>query len=147
METKARLESALKDAMRAGDEMRKTTVRMALSAIRLAEVEKGGALDDSAVQAILQKEIKSHQESVSEARGANRPDLESSAQAKIAILEEFLPQQISPAELEALVRQVVAEVGASEPRHMGQVMKVLLPRLQGRATGDQASQMVRRLLQ
>ena len=146
MDTKTELENALKDAMRAHDETTKRTLRMALSAIRLAEVEKGDKLDDSAVQAILQKEIKAHQESVDEARGAGRLDLADAAQAEIEILKTFLPAQLSPQELEEIVRQVIAETGATNMKEMGQVMKALMPRLQGRATGDQANQMVRRLL-
>jgi hypothetical protein len=145
--TKTQLESALKDAMRANDDVRKRTLRMALSAIRLAEVEKGGALDESATLAILQKEIKSRHEVIADAQRANRPDLEADANAEIKVLEEYLPQPFTPEELEALARQVIAEVGATGPREMGQVMKALLPRLQGRATGDQASQAVRKLLQ
>ena len=145
--TKSQLESALKDAMRAGDDVRKRTLRMALSAIRLAEVEKGGALDESATLAILQKEIKSRHEVIADAQRAHRPDLEADANAEIKVLEEYLPQPFTPEELEALARQVIAEVGATGPREMGQVMKALVPRLQGRATGDQASQAVRKLLQ
>ena len=146
MTTKAELENALKDAMRSGDGVRKRTLRMALSAIRLVEVDKGGPLDESGVMAVLQKELKSRQETIEEAQRANRPDLVADTQAEIVVLESFLPQQLSPEELEGLARQVIAEVGASSPREMGQVMKVLVPRLQGRATGDQASQVVRKLL-
>jgi uncharacterized protein YqeY len=144
---KQQLENALKEAMRANDDLRKRTLRMALSAIRLTEIDKGSALDDNAVMAILQKEIKSRQESIADAQKANRPDLVASSQAEIAVLEGFLPRQLSAQELEEVVRQVIAEVGATTLREMGQVMKVLLPRLQGRATGDQASQIVRKFLQ
>jgi uncharacterized protein YqeY len=147
MDTKARLESDLKNAMRASDELRKRTLRMALSAIRLAEVEKGGALEEIAVLSILRKEIKSYQESIEDARRANRPDLEQGAAEQIHLLEEYLPQQLASEELEALAGQAIAEVGASSLREMGQVMRVLIPRLEGRASGDQASQAVRKLLQ
>jgi uncharacterized protein YqeY len=147
MSAKIDLENALKDAMRANDDTRKRTLRMALTSIRLAEVEKGAPLDDSAVQSILQNEIKSRQESIEEARRANRPDLIDPTLAEIAVLENFLPQQLSPEELENLASQVIQELGATNIKEMGQVMKVLMPRLQGRAAGDQASQVVRRLLQ
>lgn len=147
MSTKSQLESALKDAMRSNDDLRKRTLRMALSAIRLAEVDKGAALEDAAVLSLLQKEIKSRQESIEDARRAQRPDLEEASQAEIAVLQEFLPKQLSPEELEALAREAIAEVGATSVKEMGLVMKVLVPRLQGRAPGDQASQVVRRLLQ
>jgi uncharacterized protein YqeY len=147
MTTKTLLENALKDAMRAGDDLRKRTLRMAISAIRMAEIDKGGALDENAILVILQKEVKSRQESIADAQRANRPDLEAASQDEIEILEGFLPKQLSLEELESLARQAIAEVGATSPREMGQVMKILIPRLQGRATGDQASQAVRKLLQ
>jgi len=147
MLTKAQLESALKDALRAGDDLRKNTLRLALSAIRLAEVEKGASLDESALLAVLQKEVKSRRESIADAQRANRLDLVSAAEAEIVVLETYLPHPLSPAELEILARQVIQEVGATSLREMGQVMKVLIPKLQGRATGDQASQAVRKLLQ
>ncbi len=147
METKARLENELKESMRSGDTMRKNTIRMALSAIRFAEVEKGKPLDEPGVIAILQKELKSRQEALAEAEKANRPDLASAARQESAILESFLPQPFTQAELDALVRQAIAESGASSPNDMGKVMKILTPRLQGRATGSQASQLVRQILQ
>jgi uncharacterized protein YqeY len=147
MSTKTELESALKDAIRASDEVRKRTLRMAISAIRLAEVEKGESLDESALLAIIHKEVKSRQESIEEAHRAGRLDLVEASEAEIQVLHDFLPQPFSPEELENLARQVIAEVGAASPREMGQVMKVLVPRLEGRATGEQASQVVRKLLQ
>lgn len=147
MVTKAQLESDLKDAMRASDDLRKRTLRMALSAIRFAEVEKGTALDENATLAILQKEVKARQEAISEAQRAKRPDLEEASKAEITVLESYLPKSFAPEELETLARQAISEAGATSLKEMGQVMKVLMPRLQGRATGDQASQIVRRILQ
>ena len=147
MDTKTQLENALKDALRAGDDLRKRTLRMCLSAVRLAEIEKGAPLEESAVIAILQKEIKARQESIEDARRAGRPDLEQASQDEISVLQDFLPRQLSAQELEDLARQAIAESGATGPREMGQVMKILIPRLGGRASGDQASQVVRRLLQ
>lgn len=134
--------------MKSGDDVRKRTLRMALAAIRFAEIEKGHqTLDESAVLAILQKEIKSRQESIAEAQRANRPELEADTRAEVSVLEVFLPRPFSAEELEAMARQVIAEVGATSPREMGQVMKVLMTRLQGRASGDQVSAVVRTLLQ
>lgn len=147
MTTKEQLEKALKEAMRSGDEIRKRTIRMALSSIKLAEVEKGGELEEAAIQAILHKEIKSRREAIADAERAGRPELIAASQEEIAILESFLPQAFSTEELEALARQTIAELNATSLKEMGQVMKALMPRLQGRASGDQASQVVRRLLQ
>ena len=146
MITKAQLESSLKDAMRSGDVVRKNTIRMVLSAIRLAEVEKGALLDENGLLVVLQKEVKSRRESIADAQRANRSDLVAASEAEIAVLETFLPKSMPQEELDSLARQAVAEVGATSLREMGQVMKVLLPRLQGHATGDQASQAVRKLL-
>lgn len=147
MTTKAQLESALKDAMRSKDEVRKRTLRMAISSIRLIEVDKGKPLDEQEILAVLQKEVKSRQEAIAEAQHAGRPELQAEAEAEIGVLENFLPQQLSEGELEVLAQQAIAEVGATSVREMGQVMKVLVPRLQGRASGGQASQAVRKLLE
>jgi len=132
--------------MRAQDDLRKRTLRMALSAIRLAEIESKQTLDDATVMAVLQKEVKSRQEAIAEAKKANRPDLVEAAQAEIEVLQSYLPQPFSAAELEQLAREAIAEAGATSPRDMGQVMKILMPRLQGRATGSEANQVLRRLL-
>jgi len=143
---KNQLENDLKAAMRAKDGTRLRTLRMVLAAIKLAEVEKGADLDEAALTAVLHKEIKLRQEAIAEAQRANRPDLVQASRAEVAVLEEYLPRQLSVEELEALARQAVAEAGASSAREMGQVMKILMPRLQGRASGSQASEVVRRLL-
>lgn len=147
MSLKTDLDNALKQAIRSGDEARKRTIRMVLSNIHLAEVEKGAPLDEAGIQAILHKEIKSRRETIADAERARRPDLVADAEQEIAILESFLPKAFSAEELEALARQVIAETGATSVKEMGQVMKALMPRLQGRASGEQASQAVRKLLQ
>jgi uncharacterized protein len=147
MDKKTQLENALHEAIRAGDDLIKRTLRMAISAVRQVEIDKRSELDEAAVVAILHKEVKSRQEAIEEARRANRPDLAKAAQEEIKILEAFLPQQLSQDELESLARQAAAEAGASSPADMGKVMKILVPRLEGRATGQQASQAVRKILQ
>jgi uncharacterized protein YqeY len=131
--------------MRAGDALRKSTLRMALTSIKLTEVDKG-ELDDNAMLAILQKEVKSRKETIADAERSGRPDMIETANAEIAILEVFLPEQLSDEELKELARQAIEESGASSMREMGQVMKILVPRLEGRATGKQASEAVRNLL-
>jgi uncharacterized protein len=146
MDKKAEVDNALKNAMRSGDNIAKRTLRMAVASIRMAEMDKGGPLDEAGVMAVLQKEVKSRQESIAEAQRANRQDLASAAEDEIRVLENFLPKQMSREELEALVSEVIEEVGASSPADMGRVMKELMPRLQGRAKGDQASEIVRQQL-
>ena len=146
MNKKIDLENALKDAMRANDDVARRTIRMALSSIKLSEVEKGATLEDPELTAILQKEVKSRKEAMQEAEKANRPDLLEAAKADVVVLEKFLPKPMNPAELEKLTREVISEVGATTMTDMGKVMKVLLPRLDGRAPNDQVSQIVRQLL-
>lgn len=147
MDTKAKLELALKEALKSGDEVRKRTIRMTLAAIHQAEVDRQTTLDESAIISLLQKEIKSRRESVEEARRANRADIVAATEAEIAILQAYLPQAMSAEELTALAQAVIAEVGATSPADMGRVMKTLLPRVAGRAGGDQVSAIVRQLLQ
>ncbi len=146
MDLKSILQSDLKDAMRHGEETRKSTLRMALSAIKLAEVEKHAQMDEAAYLTIIQKEIKSRRESITDAERANRPDLITQAEQEIKILQGYLPAAFSQEELEIIAKTAISEAGATSIREMGQVMKILIPRLQGRATGDQASQVVRKLL-
>ena len=146
MSIKANIEKDIIDAMRSGQVMRKNTLRMALSAIKLAEIEKGGSLDDAVVLTVLQKEIKSRRETILDAERAKRPDLVADAEAEIALLETYLPTQLSQQELESMAQEAIDEVGATSTREIGFVMKVLLPRVQGRAEGSMVSQVVRQLL-
>lgn len=147
MDLKSTLQSDLKDAMRQKDELRKSTLRMALSAITLAEVEKGAHMDEGAYLAVIQKEIKARKEAIADAERANRPELVTQAEQEIKVLQGYLPAGLSEEELEQMAKAAIAEIGATSIREMGQVMKNLMPKLQGRATGDQASQVVRKLLQ
>ncbi|GAB4495559.1 MAG: GatB/YqeY domain-containing protein [Anaerolineales bacterium] len=147
MDTKTQLNEALKQAMKSGDELRKRTLRMALAALKQAEVDRRVTLDESAMLAILQKEIKMRKESLEEAQKASRADLAADAQAEIEILNAFLPKGLSADELCELARQTIAETGASAPADMGKVMKVMMSKVAGRAPGDQVSAIVRELLQ
>ena len=146
MDTKEKLEIALKEALKAGDDVRKRTVRMVLAAVRQVEIDRQVKLDEAAVINIIQKEIKTRKESVEEARGANRPDIVAATDAEIVVLQAYLPAALSAEELNALVGSAVLEAGAKSPADMGKVMKLLLPRVAGRAPGDQVSATVRQLL-
>ena len=146
MSLKTELENDLKAAMRSGDEFRKKVIRMVLASIKNTEIDKGAALDDDAVMGVLQKEVKSRRESIADAERAGRNDLVSEAEQDIALLETYLPKALAPEELEKLAQEAIQESGATSLREMGQVMKLLVPRLQGRATGNEASQIVKKLL-
>jgi uncharacterized protein YqeY len=147
MDTKSKLENALKEALKAGDEVKKRTIRMALAAVQQVEVDRQVTLDEAGLLGILQKEIKMRKESIEEARRANRPDLVASTEAELAVLDSFMPQALSADELKALAEGAITEAGAATPAEMGKVMKLLIPRVAGRAPGDQVSALVRQLLQ
>jgi len=146
MDLKTKLTESMKDAMKSGDTVRKNTVRMALAAIKQIEVDKRASLDDAAVMALLQKEIKNRREALEEAKKAERPDLASANEAEIAVLEAFLPKAMPVDELRALVQAAIAETGATTAGEMGKVMKAVMPKTAGRAPGDAVSAIVRELL-
>jgi uncharacterized protein len=147
MTLKDQLNDSMKDAMKSGDEIRKRTTRMALAAVKQVEVDKRIELDDAAVMALLQKEIKNRRESLEEAKKANRADLIEANESEIKVLEAFLPKAMPAEELRALVQTVITETGASGPTDMGKVMKLVMPRVAGRAPNDMVSAAVKELLQ
>lgn len=140
------VESALKDAMRANNDTRKTVLRGIIAGIKLTKVEKQAELTDEDVQAVIRKEIKAQREAIADAQKASRPDLVEGAEAQIKILEEFTPKQLSRDEVVAAAQAVMAEVGASTPADMGKVMKVLQPRIKDVADGRMISEVVKELL-
>ncbi len=146
MVTKSELETELHSAMRSGDDLRKRTLRMILSSVKLAEVEKRGELDEAGMQAILQREVKTRQEAIADADKAQRPDLAAASHAELAIVQAYLPAQLSPDELEQMTRQAITATGAAGPQDMGRVMKEIMPKVQGRADGKTVNEIVRRLL-
>jgi uncharacterized protein YqeY len=152
MSLREQLMEDLKQAMRDQDETRKRAIRSVIAAIKKAETEldASGArvsLDnDQDILSIIAKQARERQESIVEYRRGKREDLVAAETAELAILEAYLPRQLSRKEIEAEARQVVAEVGASSPRDIGKVMKPLLDRLRGRVDGKLANEIVRELL-
>jgi uncharacterized protein YqeY len=143
MEKQKKIEQDFKNALKSGDEVKKRTLRMVLTSIKLAEIEKGRPLSDEEVLAILQKEIKSLKETITDAEKAGRPDLIADTEPEIQILEEYLPQPLSDEQLEEMVTQAIHQIGAVSLHDMGEVMKVLMPQVQGRAEGSRVSAVVR----
>jgi len=144
---KQKIQTALTAAMKARDEDTKRTLRLVMTSIKLAEVEQGGEIDNARILGILQKEVKTRQDTIKEARQANRDDLIDAAQREMVILQKFLPQQMTEKELIDLAEQVIEETNASGMQDMGEVMKNLMPKIAGRASGQEASKIVRDLLQ
>ena len=130
---KSQLTNAMKDAMRAQQKERLAAIRLALSAIKQVEVDERRELADSDVLAVLDKMVKQRRESVAQYEQAGRPELAAAENAEIAVLQEFLPAQLSEAEIDELVARAVAETGAAGMRDMGKVMNLLRPQLAGRA--------------
>jgi uncharacterized protein YqeY len=147
MVRKEDLQSELQDAIRSGDSLKKDTLRLALSAIKLVEVEKRGPLDEGGILSVLQKEAKVRHESIEEAKIAGREDLLDDLHASLRIIESYLPQPLTEEQVIQLAQEAISETGAESPKEMGQVMKVLMPRIQGRADGKMVSGIVRSLLQ
>ncbi|HET8723965.1 MAG TPA: GatB/YqeY domain-containing protein [Anaeromyxobacteraceae bacterium] len=146
MALREKLDEDLKSAMRAKDALRMNTVRGLKSAIKYREIELMKPLDDAGILGVVASEIKRRRDSVEQYRAGNRPELAEKEEAEIRILQDFLPQQLTPAEVEAKVDEVIARVGAKGPKDMGGVMKALLPEVQGRADGKVVSELVKRRL-
>ena len=146
MGLKEKLASDLKEALRSKDERRKTTLRLALSAIHNAEIAKGKALEEGEVIGVLSKEAKQRRESATLFAQGGREDLVAQEDKELEILTEYLPEQLSEAEIEARVREVIDEVGATSVAQMGDVMRVLMPQMKGKADGQLVNSVVKRML-
>jgi len=141
-----RIENAMRDSMRARDERRTQTLRMAMSAAHNREIELGRSLADEDYLEILGKQVKQRRESIEAFRAGGREAMAADEEAEAAILAEFLPEALSAEELEALVRAAIGETGASSPADLGRVMGKVVPQTKGRADGKALSDLVRRLL-
>jgi uncharacterized protein len=143
-----RLHDDLTTAIRARDEVTSATLRMALTAVKNEAVSGTEAreLSDADVVTVLGREAKKRRESATAYDDANRPELAARERAELAVLETYLPAQLSDDELVALVTAAVAETGADSPKQMGAVMKVLTPRVAGRADGGRVAAAVRSAL-
>lgn len=146
MTLQERIESAMRDAMRAGDKRRTLTLRMAMAAAHNRRIELGRLLADDDVVGVLSKQVKQRRESAEVYRSAGREDRAVEEEAEAAILGEYLPDQLTEAEVEGLARAAIAETGASGPGDLGRVMGRLAPQTKGRADGRVVSDVVRRLL-
>jgi uncharacterized protein len=141
-----RIESAMRDAMRARDEQRTQTLRMAMAAAHNQKIARGRDLTDEEVVEVLSRQVKQRRESIAMYRDAGRDERAAAEEAEAAILQEFLPEQLGEDEIERLAREAIAETGATGPGDVGRVMGRLAPRTKGRADGRLVSDVVRGLL-
>ncbi|MGD0116087.1 MAG: GatB/YqeY domain-containing protein [Dehalococcoidia bacterium] len=146
MPIKDQINADLTQALREGDDTRKRTLRLLLSVVHNAEIEKGEALDDSDVLGVIAKQVKQRRESAEEFRRGNRQDLVDKEEAEAVVLQAYLPPAMSREDIEAAARKAIDEVGAQGPRDMGKVMGPLTAQLRGRADGAEVSAVVRELL-
>lgn len=148
MPLKKQLTDDLTAAMRASDEVRKSTLRMLISAINTVEVagSERKELSDEQVMQVITKQVKQRKESIDEFGKAGRQDLVDKEAAEMKVLEAYMPPQMGRDEIEAEVRKAMAEVGATSPADKGKLMKVLMPRLSGKADGREINEVVTELL-
>lgn len=147
MSIRDELNAAYKQAMKDKNDIQKIALKDVLAAIKQVEIDERKDLDEAGVMKVVQKEVKSRRESIADAEKAGRDDLKAQAEAEMAVLEAFLPKGLSEDEIAALVDEAIAEAGASSMAEMGNVMKVLMPKVAGRADGGQVSAVVRQKLQ
>lgn len=145
MTIQERLNEAMIRAMKNRDAARLSAIRMARTALKNAEIEARGELDDAAVIKVLSTLVKQRREAA-EAYRASRPELADKEEQELAVLQEFLPTPLTLEEVAAIIDQVIAELGASGMRDMGAVMKQVTPQTLGRADGKQVSMVVRQKL-
>ena len=142
MTMKSRLEDDLRQAMRDRDTLRRDVIRYMRSEIRNQEIRVQDDLDDQGVIQVLSRQAQQRRDSIEAFSEANRNDLVEKEQAELAIIIEYLPQQMSREEITELVRQVVTEVGAEGPGDMGKVMSRIMPQVRGRAEGREVNAIV-----
>ena len=148
MTLRDRLTEDMKQAMRAKEagKLKLSVIRMVRSAAKYLEIDRHKELDDNELLEVVAKEVKMRKDSLDEFRKANRPELLATLEQEIAILMEYLPEQMGETEVRALVAQAVADAQASGPKDMGKVMALLMPKVKGRADGKLVNSLVKEML-
>jgi uncharacterized protein len=140
------LKSDMEKALRGGDKIRLSTIRLILSAVNYYQIEKQKTIDDNDVITVLAREAKKHRESIEAFEKGNRQDLVDQEKAELAIINEYLPKQMDHGEITILAKKVISETGASAPSDKGKVMGKLVPHTKGKADGKMVSDIVDALL-
>jgi len=146
MQLKQRLYEDLKKAMKTKDEIRTRTLRLIISSIKTLEVEKMTEATDDDVFRVLSKECRKRVEAIEAYKKGGREDLANEEQRELEIIKSYMPKQLSEEELKEIVKDVVEETGSSSIKDLGRVMKVLIPRVKGRADGKTVNNIVRQIL-
>ena len=143
---KQKLSDDLKQAMRGGDNVKRGAIRMLTAAIHNAEIARQAKLEDSDILGVIAKEVRQRRESIEAFKKGNRQDLVEKEEAELAVLQEYLPQQLTRDEIVEAVRKVIAEVEAAGPGDKGKVMPKIMAQLKGRADGREINEVVSELL-
>ena len=148
MSLKDKLTADMKDAMKAREagKLRLSVIRLVRGAIRQQEIDGQKELSDEDVLGVISKEVKQRRDSIEDFKKGGRDDLVAEAEAEIAVLMEYLPQQLSEDEVRSLVKEAIVASGATSPKDMGKVMKELMPKVKGRADGKLVNGIVKELL-
>ena len=144
---RGKLSDDLRQAMRAGDTVRRDTLRMLIASVNNAEIAKQSALTDADILGVVAKEVRRHQESIDAFKKGNRADLVAKEEAEMAVLQSYLPKQMTRDDIVAAAREVIAAVGAKGMGDKGKVMQQLMPKLKGKADGKDVNDVVTGLLQ
>lgn len=147
MSLKAHLQKEMADALKSGDKQKRGTLQLLMSAIKQKEVDERITLSDEQILAIIDKMIAQRHEASEQFKQGNRADLADKEQAEINVLQTYLPEPLSPAEVEALIKQAMAETNATSVRDMGKVMAYLKPKAQGRTDMKTLSSKIKELLE
>jgi uncharacterized protein YqeY len=143
---KQKLADELKQAIKSGDKVKRSAIRLLLAAINNAEIARQGALEDADILGIIAKEVRQRHESIEAFKQGNRPDLVTQEEAELAVLQEYLPPQMTREEVVEAARRIIEEVGAQGPGDKGKVMPKLIAQLKGRADGREINAVVTELL-
>jgi len=143
---KQKLTDDLRQAMKTGDKVKRSAIRMVLASIQNAEIARQAALEEGDILGIIAKEVRQRKESIEAFKQGDRQELVAQEEAELAVLTEYLPQQMTREEIIDAARKVIEEVGAQEPRDKGKVMPKLIAQLKGRADGREINAVVTELL-
>lgn len=147
MDLKERLTSDAKAAMKSGDKLRLSAIRMLLSEIKNAEIAKKGDLTSEELLELATRDAKKHKESIEEFSKGGRQDLVDKETYELAVIQEYLPEQMSDEDVRKIVSETIEEVGASSPSDLGKVMGKLMPKVKGKADGKMINKLVREMLE
>ncbi len=147
MELKDRIDSECKTALKSGEKIKVSTLRMILAEVKNAEIAKRGDLSEEELLAVVAREARKRKEAIEEFGKGGREDLVAKESEELAIIQAYLPEQMSDGEVRSIVEETIKEVGATSSGDLGKVMGKLMPKIKGKADGKKVNQMVREMLQ